>query len=118
MKKASLLLLIMGLTIASTQAQLKDALSKAGVSTPNAGSLLTQFAGAIKPTSFLSGWASGGKTKWLSAAGKVSDAVSMAKSVSSPSGVTKPDMFTEGFNTANHAQAANTAQTYYHASAD
>ncbi|HEX9514498.1 MAG TPA: hypothetical protein VF939_28590 [Puia sp.] len=116
MKKASLLLLIMGLTIASTQAQLKDALSKAGVSTPNAGSLLTQFAGAIKPTSFLSGWASGGKTKWLSAAGKVSDAVSMAKSVSSLSGFIKPDMFKQGFNTASLVQAANAAKTYSDAS--
>jgi len=114
MKKASLLLLIMGLTIASTQAQLKDALSKAGA--PNAGSLLSQFEGAIKPTSFLSGWATGGKTKWLSAAGKVSDAVGMAKSVSSLAGFIKPGMVKQGFNTGSVVQAANTAKTYSDAS--
>jgi hypothetical protein len=110
MKKASLLLLMTGLIITVAQAQLKDVLSKSGA--PNAGSLLTQFAGAIKPTSFLSGWANGGKSKWLSAAGKVSDAVSMAKSVSSLTGFIKPDMFKQGFNTGSVVQAANTVKTY------
>jgi hypothetical protein len=116
MKQVSLLLLIMGLTIASTQAQLKDVLSKAGAGTPNAGSLLTQFAGAIKPTSFLSGWASGGKTNWLSAAGKVSDAASMAKSISSLAGFIKPGMFKQGFSAGSLMQTANTVKTYSDAS--
>ncbi|HWK06171.1 MAG TPA: hypothetical protein VNS58_21165 [Puia sp.] len=116
MKKASLLLLIMGLTIASTQAQLKDALSKAGAGTPNAGSLLKQFGGAIKPTSFLPSWASGGKTNWLSAAGKVSDAASMAKSVFSLAGFVKPGMLKQGFNAGSLGQAASTAKTYSDAS--
>jgi hypothetical protein len=106
-----LLLFVLGLAVTSTQAQLKDVLSKAGGS-PNAGSLLTQFAGAIKPTSFLSGWASGGKTNWLSAAGKVSDAVSMAKSVSSLTGFIKPGMFKQGFNAGTITQAASAVKTY------
>ena len=115
--RPSLLLLIMSLTVVSSQAQLKDVLSKAGSgSTPNAGSLLTQFAGAIKPTSFLSSWASGGKSKWLSAAGKVSDAVGMAKSVSSLAGFVKPGMFKQGSNAGGVMQAANTVKTYSDAS--
>ena len=52
-----LLFFVLGLTAATSQAQLKDVLSKAG-SKPNPASLLTQFAGVLKPTSFLSSWAS------------------------------------------------------------
>jgi len=115
-RKSILLLLVMGLTAASSQAQLKDVLSKATGSTPNAGSLLTQFAGALKPTSFLSSWAGGGKTNWLSAASKVSDAVSMAKSVSSLTSFIKPSMFKEGFNVGSITQAASAVKTYSDAS--
>ena len=111
-RKSILLLLVMGLTAASSQAQLKDVLSKATGGTPNAGSLLTQFAGALKPTSFLSSWAGGGKTNWLSAASKVSDAVSMAKSVSSLTSFIKPGMFKQGFNASSITQAAGTAKTF------
>jgi len=110
-RKSILLLLVVGLTTASSQAQLKDVLSKAGGSS-NAGSLLTQFAGALKPTSFLSSWAGGGKTNWLSAAGKVSNAVSMAKSVSSLTSFIKPGMFKQGFNASSITQAAGTVKTF------
>jgi hypothetical protein len=115
MKKVNLFLLVMCLACTGTQAPLKDALSKAG-GTPNAGSLLTQFAGALQPTSFLPSWGSGGKTSWLSAAGKVSDAVSMAKSVSSLAGFIKPGMFKQGVSAGSITQAAGAAKTYSDAS--
>jgi len=109
-KKFLLLLLVIGLTATTSQAQLKDVLSKAGGSS-SPSSLLTQFAGALKPTSFLSSWASGGKSSWLSAAGKVSDAISMAKSVSSLTSFIKPSMFKQGFNVGSITQAASTVKT-------
>lgn len=105
--KGILVLLTLGLTVASAQAQIPD-LSKAGQS---AGSLLKQFAGQIKPGSFLSSWASGGKSKWLSAAGKVSDAVSMAKSVSSLGSFIKPEMFKQGFNLSSITQGASAVKS-------
>ena len=111
-KKMSLFLLIAGLAVTSSQAQLKDVLSKgSAASGVNAGSLLQQFSGALNPTSMLSSWASGGKTNWLSAAGKVSDAVSMGKSISSLAGFIKPGMFKQGFNVSSLIQTANTVQT-------
>lgn len=117
MKKLSLFLLFSCLLAFTSQAQLKDALSKAsGAGAPNPGSLLTQFAGAIQPTSFLPSWGSGGKTDWLATAGKVSNAVSMAKSVSSLSGFIKPGMFKQGFNVGSLTQAASAAKTYSDAS--
>jgi hypothetical protein len=112
MQKHLLLTLILGMAIASSQAQLNDVLKKAGVGgTPNAGSLLSQFAGAIKPTSFLPSWGSGGKTNWLGAAGKVSDAASMGSSISSLAGFIKPGMFKQGFNVSSLMQTANTVKT-------
>jgi hypothetical protein len=109
-KKTVLLLLVIGL-VGTSQAQLKDVVSKAGGSS-SPSSLLTQFAGALKPGSFLSSWATGGKTNWLSAAGKVSDAIGMAKSVSSLTSFIKPSMLKQGFNASSITQAAGTANTY------
>jgi hypothetical protein len=86
------LLLVVSLGTITTQAQLPK------VSKPTIGNLLTQFAGALKPTSFLGSWASGGKTDWLSTAAKVVDAAGAAKSVSSLAGFIKPDMFKSGFS--------------------
>jgi hypothetical protein len=57
----------------------------------NAGSLLTEFSKAIKPSSFLSSWASG-KSGWLNKASKITDAAGMAGSVSSLAGFIKPDV--------------------------
>jgi len=117
MKKFTLFLLFSSLIVLSTEAQLKDALSKAsGAGAPNPGSLLTQFAGALQPGSFLPSWGSGGKTNWLSAAGKVSNAVSMAKSISSLSSFIKPTMFKQGFNAGSIATAASAVKTYSDAS--
>lgn len=107
-KKSLLLLLVMGLTAATAQAQLGGLTG----SKPSAGSLLTQFAGALKPTSFLSGWASGGKTNWLSTASKVTDAVGMASSISSLTSFIKPDMFKQGFNVGSITQAASAVKTF------
>src|SRR5258708_35879154 len=113
MKKLSLFLLFSCLVAVSTQAQLKDVLSKAsGAGMPNPGSLLTQFAGALKPTSFLPSWGSGGKTDWLGAAGKGSNADSMSKIVSTLAGFSKPAMFKQGFNACSMPQSAITGKTY------
>ncbi|MDO6433409.1 hypothetical protein Q4E93_22545 [Flavitalea sp. BT771] len=112
-KKWLLLFLILGLTATTTQAQLGGL---TGAKSPNAGGLLKQFAGALKPTSFLSSWASGGKANWLSAASKVTDAVGMASSISSLTGFIKPDMFKQGFNVSTITQAASAVKTYSDAS--
>jgi hypothetical protein len=111
MKKFILFLLVIGIGTMTTHAQLKDALSKTAGAKANASSLLTQFSDAIKPASFLSSWASGGKTNWLSAASKVTDAVGMAKSVSSLAGFIKPEMFKSGFNLNSLLQTAGTVKT-------
>jgi hypothetical protein len=109
-KRFLLLLFVIGLTATSSRAQLKDVLSKAeGSSSPS--SLLKEFAGGLKSSSFLSSWASGGKTSWLSAAGKASDAVSMAKSISSLTSFIKPSMFKQGFNVGSITQAAGSVKT-------
>ena len=76
----------------------------------NAGSLLTQFAKAIKPASFLSSWASG-KSGWLSKAAKVASAPGMASSISSLAGFIKPSMFKSGFNVQELMSAAGAAKS-------
>jgi hypothetical protein len=98
----------------SSKAQIPNALNPGGA--PNPGSLLTQLAGALKPGSFLSSWSGGGKANWLSAAGNVSDAVSMAKQASSLAGFIKPEMFKQGVNAGTIAKAANAVKTYSDAS--
>ena len=115
MKSLPILFAFSCLLALGSQAQLPDALSKA-TGAANPGSLLTQFSNAIKPGSFLPSWASGGKANWLAAAGKVSNAVSMAKQTSSLAGFIKPTMFKDGFNVGSITQAANTATTYSDAS--
>jgi hypothetical protein len=112
MKKSLFLcLLLLCLGTLTSHAQLKDVLPKASTAKANIGSLLTQFAGALKPTSLLSSWASGGKTNWLNTASKVTDAIGVGKSISSLAGFIKPDMFKSGFNVANLIQAAGTVKT-------
>jgi hypothetical protein len=107
-KSLFVLLLVTSLGSLTTEAQLS--LPKTGKA--NIGSLLTQFAGALKPTSFLDGWTGGGgKTDWLSAASKVTDAGGLGKSISSLAGFIKPDMFKSGFNVASLVKTANTVKT-------
>jgi hypothetical protein len=113
MKKFSLFLLFSCLIVLTTEAQLKNALSKAsGTGAPNPGSLLTQFAGALQPSSFiLSSW-NGVKTSWFSSAGKVSSAIGMAQSVSDLSRYIKPAMFKQGFTMSSITSAARAVRTY------
>jgi hypothetical protein len=101
------LLLLTSLGSLTSEAQLS--LPKAGKA--NIGSLLTQFAGALKPTSFLDSWTGGGKTDWLSAAAKVTDGGGLGKSIASLAGFIKPDMFKTGFNVASLVKTANTVKT-------
>jgi hypothetical protein len=101
--KAFLVLLVMGLAVTTSQAQIPD-LAKSGGQ--QASSLLKQFAGQIKPSSFLSGWASGGKTKWLSEVAKIADGAGMAKGISSLTSFIKPESFLKGFDPASIAQGA------------
>lgn len=100
-------MLITFLGTLATQAQLT--LPKTGKA--NIGNLLTQFAGALKPTSFLDSWTGGGKTDWLSAASKVTDGGGLGNSISSLAGFIKPDMFKSGFNVASLIKTANTVKT-------
>lgn len=106
-------LFVAALTVVTVSANAQlDALKKTATSATEstAGKLLSQFAGAIKPTSFLSSWA-GEKSSWLSKASKVTDAVGVAQSVSSLAGAIKPDMFKSGFNVSNLIQTAGTVKT-------
>jgi hypothetical protein len=110
MKKSFLvLLLVTSLGSITTQAQLK--LPEAATGKANAGSLLSQFAGALKPTSLLDSWAGGGKTDWLSAASKVTTGAGIGQSISSLAGFIKPDMLKSGFNLTSLLKTANTVKT-------
>ena len=112
MKKSFLFACVLFFVANSMYAQLPD-IGKATQdisSMAGPGKLLTQFTDAIKPTSFLSSW-TGQKTGWLSKAGKISSAVSMAQSISSLVGFLKPGSFKTGFNVQNLLQKANTVKT-------
>ncbi|GGB25475.1 hypothetical protein [Puia dinghuensis] len=111
--KSLLLLLAVSLTFASSKAQLP---SMPGAVEPKASSLLQQFAGQLKPSSFFSSWASGGKAKWLSTASKAKDAVSMAQSVSLLSTFIKPGMANQGFSLNSISQGASAVKSYSEAS--
>jgi hypothetical protein len=102
------LLLITSLGTLTTQAQLK--LPKAG-GLGNIGSLLTQFSGALKPTSFLDSFTGGAKTDWTNAASKVTDAGGLGSSISSLAGFIKPSMFKGGFDVASLIKTASTVKT-------
>lgn len=103
-------LLVIAFSTSVAQAQIPG-VSKDGVlSAVNAGSLLTQFTDAIKPTSFTDSW-SGEKTSFLSKASKVSDAVSTASTISSLAGFIKPDLFKNGVSAGSISKTANTVKT-------
>jgi len=97
-------------TISQAHAQVTDAIPKAATGKMNAGSLITQLANNIKPSSFLDSWA-GNKSGWLSSAGKIADATGFGKSISSLAGSIKPDMFKQGFNVSNLIQSANSLKS-------
>ena len=106
------LLLAASLTFASSEAQLPG-MPAVG---PKASSLLQQFAGQLKPSSFFSSWATGGKSKWLSTASRVKDAVGMAQSVSLLSSFIKPGMAMQGFSLNSISQGASAVKSYPEAS--
>lgn len=76
----------------------------------NAGSLLTQFTNAIKPTTFTDGWA-GEKNNWLAGASKATDAAGLASSIGSLAGFIKPGMFKSGFDVQSLIKSASTIKT-------
>jgi hypothetical protein len=75
-----------------------------------AGQLLTQFANALKPSSFTDAFKSE-KGNWLSKAQKVSDAVGVANSISSLAGFIKPGLFKEGSSVQSILNTANTVKS-------
>ena len=78
--------------------------------TVNAGSLLTQFTNAIKPSSFTEGWTKE-KSNWLGAAGKVKDAAGLASSIGSLAGFIKPGLFKSGFDVQGLIKSASSIKT-------
>jgi hypothetical protein len=118
MKKISLFLLFSCLIAITSEAQLKDALSMAsGAGAPSPGSLLTQFEGALQPSSFIiSRWSSSVRTSWVRGAGSVSDPVGMAQSVSVLSRYINPSMFKQGYTMSSITSTARAVKTYSDAS--
>ena len=110
MRSSIMLSLAFYLTIITVEAQVPDKLPAVGAPKANAGSLLTQFTNAIKPSSFLDSW-TGGKTNWLAQASKITSAAGLAKGIGSLAGFLKPGMFKQGFNLQSITQAASTAKT-------
>ena len=76
----------------------------------NAGSLLTQFTNAIKPSSFTDSWGKE-KTNWLGTAGKVNDAAGLAGSIGSLAGFIKPGLFKGGFDVQSLIKSASSIKT-------
>ena len=79
-------------------------------SVANAGKLVSQFTNALKPASFTDAWA-GERTGFLGKAQKISNAVSMASTISSLAGFIKPALFREGSSASTIAQTANKVKT-------
>jgi len=90
-----LLVMFISLTIAQLPNLSKDITGAAGP-----GKLLTQFVGALKPSSFTSGWAAV-KDGILGKAQKTTDPTKLASSISSIAGYIKPDMFKKDSTTQN-----------------
>ncbi|MBE7173215.1 MAG: hypothetical protein INR73_21760 [Williamsia sp.] len=108
----NILLLALGLFL-STQAihaQLPNVSTGALPAGLNAGQLITQLTGALKPTSFTDAWA-GGKSGFMGQAQKISNAVSMASTVASLASFVKPSLFKEGSSAAGILQTANKVKT-------
>ena len=106
--------LVLLITFATATEQLNAQVPKQLPSVPagavNAGSVLSQFMNAIKPTSFNSDWTKE-KSNWLSAVGKIKDAPGMISNITSLAKFIKPAMFKNGFNLQSLMQTASTAKT-------
>jgi hypothetical protein len=104
------LLIILLFNARQVRAQVPTELPAVNTGKVNAGSLLTQFASAIKPSSFTDQWASSG-SNWLSSASKIVSAPGMIEAVTSLTKFIKPSMFKETFNPANLIETATKAKT-------
>lgn len=82
---------------------------KLPASTPNAGSLLSQFTNAIKPTSFTDAWSSA-KSGFLNKLSGVKDAAGLGSGIATLAGFIKPTMFKSGFNVQNLITTAGTVK--------
>ncbi len=105
------IMLALGLLFISQaiQAQIPG-LPKGASSIANAGTLISQLTNAIKPASFTDAW-SGSKSGFLGQASKISNAVSMASTISSLAGFIKPAMFKEGSSASTIMSTANKVKT-------
>src|SRR5687768_7463154 len=96
---------IMLVALLFTAVQIKSQIPKelqTGYTVPvTAGNLVTQFMGAIKPSSFTGEWASGGKSNWLSTVGKITSTPGLIEGVTSLAAYIKPSMFKEAFKPAD-----------------
>jgi len=109
-KSSFILLVVLLFNAASIGAQVPKELPSTKMGTVNAGSLLTQFTNAIKPTSFTDQWANG-KSSWLSSASKIATAPGMIENISSLSKFIKPSMFRSGFSAQSLLQTATKAKS-------
>lgn len=110
MRTILFVLLAVVLSTGFAKAQIPGVNKDAVLSTANAGKLLTQLTDAIKPTSFTDAW-SGEKEGFLSMAGKISDAASIASTVSSLAGFIKPILFKDGVSAGSLSKTASTVKT-------
>jgi hypothetical protein len=99
------LLILLGLTITSAQAQTPP------TTTTEAGRLILQFSNAIRPTSYTDHWLL--KTSsWKSTAAKTNSGIALAKNASFLANYIKPGMFKTSFDLKNFNKTANSAKTY------
>ena len=110
LKRVFCLLLLCPLAYVSVNGQVPN-ISKPAVTTTGPGKLLTQFTNALQPASLINSFASQ-KSSFLTKAGKVTDAIGMAQTISSLVGFIKPDMFKTEFNAATLLQTAHTVKTF------
>lgn len=96
-------------------AQIPKVQDEASSKMASPGKLLTQFAGALKPSSFLPSWGEE-KNNWLSTAGKASSAQTIAQSISSLIGYIKPGMFKKSDDAESLIQQAGSVKEIAQAS--
>jgi len=116
MKRYVITLLSLCIFLVSTSSAQTPKLPGGSVaSVANAGKLLSQLAGAIKPSSFTDAF-KGEKSSWLDKAAKVTDPKGIAGSVSSLAGFIKPGMFKQGLNAQSILQTAGKVKSLADAS--
>ena len=76
----------------------------------NAGTLVNQLIGGIKPSSFLDSWGAG-KQNLMGQLGNITSGSGLASTVSSLAGFIKPDLFKSGFSLPGLQQSAGSANS-------